>query len=576
MTSIKNSTYLFNYNSNKDNDREIHSYWLDTALTRKYGIDTNDNISQLEFTRLCHGIDPNGKSQFRNSIEDFKEWHKQDMRKDELLKQKNSSQGLSEQDQAELRKLGSLRQMGWQCSFHATKSLAIAYELGNDQFKDTIDACMRKAFDRVGEEMTNDIKGHKDKGANKGRGIAGLAIGVHIHRSNRAQDPSLHGHMSIPNFALGEDGKIKTISNWTLCKNYHKYSALFRSELAKELQKQGIGIEADKDYSFRVKAIPKELEQHFNKRTSAIDKALEKHCQEHGINIDSMSDKERSLLRDRFAMELRENKTDTTMRDKVHRWKQEVHQLGYSIEGINQEVNKKDFSQIENRSNQKLAIDSIMKELDKLYGAKGKPFTDKALDRIINDKKQFYDFDHEAIKEKILEECFISHEKGINKKNGKEYSYVKISLKGDKLKELGKGSDKKIEIELIKLKEPVKAPSKINQPFIDTMKQIPKKTHIDKAFAMASKAMDSNSSNGNIGGGTTQGGNTNALSGKEKFLAIAHNCKAQAYELNWKAQYTKDDRERANLLSQAGMLMQQADDSYYQGLQIGKNHELGR
>ena len=96
MTPIKNSTYLFGYN-NKENDRENHSYWLDSQLVRNVGIQPGTNINQLEFTSLCHGKNPSqitGDGFFRNAIQDFQEWHKQDMRKDELLKQKNSEKKL--------------------------------------------------------------------------------------------------------------------------------------------------------------------------------------------------------------------------------------------------------------------------------------------------------------------------------------------------------------------------------------------------------------------------------------------------------------------------------------------------
>ena len=46
MTPIKNSTYLFGYN-NKENDRENHSYWLDSQLVRNVGIQPGTNINQL-------------------------------------------------------------------------------------------------------------------------------------------------------------------------------------------------------------------------------------------------------------------------------------------------------------------------------------------------------------------------------------------------------------------------------------------------------------------------------------------------------------------------------------------------
>ena len=568
MTPIKNSTYLFGYN-NKENDRENHSYWLDSQLVRNVGIQPGTNINQLEFTSLCHGKNPSqitGDGFFKNAIQDFQEWYKQDMRKDELLKQKNSPNGLNKEEQSELNSLKPLRQMGWQCSFHATKSLAIAYELGDDAFKDKIDDCMQRAFQRVGDSMTQDIKGHKLKGSSKGNDIAGLAIGVHIHRSNRAQDPSLHGHMSIPNIALGADGKMKTISNFVLCKNYHKYSALFREELAKGLQKEGISIEPDKDYSFRVKAIPKELEEHFNKRTKAIDSALEQYCKKSGINQDSLSDRERSSLRDKFALELRKNKADTLMHHKVEKWKEEVKNLGYSIEGINQEVNKKDFSQLQNRLDNNKAIEEIFKEIGKL---KKSNFTEKTLDKIINDKKQFFDYDHKAIKEKILEHCKTEKITALNKRTGKEYSFSRIVLAQKEQKQ----EKSKSPIEQIKLKEPVKQPSKINQSFCNSMSQIPKRTNIHNAFNHIAKDQEASKQ---IGGGASQGGNANALSGKEKFIAIAEACKAQAFELTWKSRFTNDSRERNNLLSQAGALLQQAELSFFQGIEIDKSKGIER
>ena len=164
------------------------------------------------------------------------------------------------------------------------------------------------------ESYVAGVKRGKD-GKRKESSIAILSAIV-THFTSRELDPQLHSHTIIPNITKAKDGKLMAIDSRKIYLNQKVIGAVYRSQLARELQVLGYVLEKDNE-SFRVTDIVKSLESEFSTRTQQIKHALN----EHGISTSA------SNRGDLIKLATRKSKSRVSLDQLLPLWREKISKL---------------------------------------------------------------------------------------------------------------------------------------------------------------------------------------------------------------------------------------------------------
>ena len=138
------------------------------------------------------------------------------------------------------------RQAGIDLTFSAPKSVSTAWSQADEKTRRLIEAAHSRAvqkaldyleevggFTRIGKDGEEVIK-------------ASLAFAVYLHGTSRTQDPHLHSHAALVNACRRADGSTGTIITKPMFEHKMTAGALYRAELAAELEKE-LGLTAERD-----------------------------------------------------------------------------------------------------------------------------------------------------------------------------------------------------------------------------------------------------------------------------------------------------------------------------------------
>ena len=168
------------------------------------------------------------------------------------------------------------RQPGWDCTFSAPKSVSVAWSQADAKTGAEIRAAHLAA---VKAALSYLEQGAFFTRRGKGGGTlerAKMIAAIFEHGTSRAQDPQLHSHAILLNVCVREDGTTGTVVSKDLYLHKMAAGALYRAELASQLQTRlGFEIEREKTW-FELKGVPKKLIDEFSKRRQEIMDALEK------------------------------------------------------------------------------------------------------------------------------------------------------------------------------------------------------------------------------------------------------------------------------------------------------------
>lgn len=171
---------------------------------------------------------------------------------------------------------GRSRQPGWDLTFSVPKSVSVAWSQSppaiGAEIRAAHEAAVRSALAYLQENAAFTRRG---KGGSI-REKAGLVIGLFEHGTSRAQDPQLHTHAIVMNIGTRADGTTGSIES----KPFYEYKmaagALYRAELAAQLEKR-LGLQCEKVKTwFELKGVSKTLIEEFSKRREQIEQALAK------------------------------------------------------------------------------------------------------------------------------------------------------------------------------------------------------------------------------------------------------------------------------------------------------------
>lgn len=168
------------------------------------------------------------------------------------------------------RNAGQSHKAGWDLTFSAPKSVSLVWAIAEGELHQQLTAAHTRAIERALAYLEAKAFRSRDRlDPEAGRGA--LVAAVFQHSTSRALDPQLHSHVVVGNLGRRLDGSWCALdfdSRWKMAAG-----ALYRAELASELQHLGYGIERDGS-SFRLAGIPEPVTQAFSTRRNQIVEAL--------------------------------------------------------------------------------------------------------------------------------------------------------------------------------------------------------------------------------------------------------------------------------------------------------------
>lgn len=214
---------------------------------------------------------------------------------------------------------GRTHAAGWDMTFSAPKSVSVLWALSPEIDRQIIEQAHRNSVLTATRFLENQAAWARRGKAGKIRErVAGLLMAQFDHHTSRDLDPQLHTHVFIFNLAPRRDGTWGAIVSRDLYRAQKQAGALYRDELASELERAGVEIDRAGDI-FRVKTIPIAIEKAFSKRRIAIEKSAETH------GYSTPNGMEMAALRTRKSKQIigRESLFDA--------WRNEAKSLGFEL-----------------------------------------------------------------------------------------------------------------------------------------------------------------------------------------------------------------------------------------------------
>jgi len=165
------------------------------------------------------------------------------------------------------------KRMGLDLTFSAPKSVSMqALAAGDSSVTIAHDKAVARALDQV-ERLAEARK--KIKGKSYRERTGNLVIAKFRHEMSRAKDPQLHTHAVVLNMTQRADGQWRALSNEDIFRVQHEIDAIYKAELAKELQALGYEIRLTNDAgAFELAHITREQIEAFSARSQVIEEAL--------------------------------------------------------------------------------------------------------------------------------------------------------------------------------------------------------------------------------------------------------------------------------------------------------------
>ena len=213
---------------------------------------------------------------------------------------------------------------GIDLTFSAPKAMSIAALVFKDErVLDVHKEAVKATLEIVEKELvgTRRSVGGKMVTETGGKIIAGLFL----HDTSRSLDPQMHTHAAIANMVMNEDGSYTALSNEQIMKAVKFGSEVYRSYVAKGMEKIGYTVEREGQHRLiSLKEVPQAVLDLFSKRSQEIDKAVKEHG---AANVP----KNRELA----ALATRVTKDTNIDRDKLHsEWVKEAKENGIDIATI--------------------------------------------------------------------------------------------------------------------------------------------------------------------------------------------------------------------------------------------------
>lgn len=183
----------------------------------------------------------------------------------------NVMAGRSRDGQRQLVQAHPKRKKGWDLTFSVPKSVSVLYALAPKRVRDEILQAHRQAIEVAVQYVLREaVWARRGKGGSDWEKVDKAFFSCFTHISSRAGDPDLHDHVLLANLAQRFDGTTGAIWSRELYKHTHAIGAVYRVELAHQLQ-QRLGVVVYRVRAwFELRGIPQTVCQHFSQRSEKI------------------------------------------------------------------------------------------------------------------------------------------------------------------------------------------------------------------------------------------------------------------------------------------------------------------
>ena len=209
---------------------------------------------------------------------------------------------------------------GWDVTMSAPKSVSIMAEVAGDRR-------LVGAHDRAVKSALAFAERHsaatriRDGGTVERQQTDNLVVASFRHDTSRAQDPQLHTHNVIMNATRDADGNWRSLEPRALYQLQKAIGAVYRQELAVNVQELGYEIEVGKDSLFEIKGVSAEAIKAFSERAAQVEARLA----ERGQTRETASAAEKQIA----ALDTRAVKEEVNRAELVKDWRETADSAGF-------------------------------------------------------------------------------------------------------------------------------------------------------------------------------------------------------------------------------------------------------
>ncbi|GAO01310.1 MobF family relaxase [Anaeromyxobacter sp. PSR-1] len=166
----------------------------------------------------------------------------------------------------------SQSRIGIDLTFSAPKSVSLQALVGGDErIMDAHDRAVARAIDAT-EERAQTRK--KANGESRVEDTRNLVVAKFRHETSREQDPQLHTHALVLNLTRRSDGAWRALRNDEIVKATKYLGAVYRAELAAELQDLGYALRHGREGTFELTHMERAQLIAFSRRTEQIERRM--------------------------------------------------------------------------------------------------------------------------------------------------------------------------------------------------------------------------------------------------------------------------------------------------------------
>lgn len=162
---------------------------------------------------------------------------------------------------------------GWDLTFSAPKSVSIMAEVAGDRR-------LVAAHERAVRTALGLAESHlsatrlREDGSVRREATGNLVIATFRHGTSRALDPQLHSHNIILNMTQDDAGQWRSLEPRAFYQLQKQLGAIYRQELADEVQRLGYQIDRGQESTFEIAGIDEATLDAFSQRSAAIEARL--------------------------------------------------------------------------------------------------------------------------------------------------------------------------------------------------------------------------------------------------------------------------------------------------------------
>lgn len=213
---------------------------------------------------------------------------------------------------------GTKDRIGIDLTFSAPKSVSLQALIAGD-------AEIIKAHDRAVARALEEAEARaqvrqKVDGKTRIETTGNLVIGKFRHETSRERDPQLHTHAVILNMSKRSDGQWRALKNDEIVKATKYLGAVYRAELAHELQNLGYQVRHERDGMFELAHISREQIATFSQRSAQVEELLA----EKGLTRETATTEEKQLA----TMQSRSKKVSAERAELHKEWQDRAKEVG--------------------------------------------------------------------------------------------------------------------------------------------------------------------------------------------------------------------------------------------------------